>query len=132
MKSTKSNAVVAPAIDGAFLSMLQAHRRGEALTDLAEAMRQVTEAVQLTGRPGNVTFKVNIRPASKAQGALVVEDDIVTKVPKADRQGSIFFADDHNNLLREDPRQTTLPLRTIDGGKQEEAKPLKQAVGAEA
>lgn len=126
--SKKTNAVANPAIDGAFLAMMQQHRKGASLTDLSDAIRQVTEAVQLTGRPGSVTFKVSIRPASKG-GAMVVEDDISTKLPKSDKEGSIFFADDKHNLLREDPNQAVLPLRSIEGGAGEQKPEALRKVG---
>lgn len=112
-------------IDGAFLSVLQQHRKGEVLSDLAEAMREVAGAVTLTGKAGTVMLKIKIRPASKG-GALVVEDEVKTALPKTETQGSIFFADDKGNLLREDPNQTTLPLRTIEGGAEEKTVPLKK------
>lgn len=105
--------------------MMQNHRRGEVLSDLAEAMREVTDAVIATGKGGVVTLKVKIHPASKG-GALVVEDEVKTTLPKESGEGSIFFADDKGNLLRDDPNQKTLPLRSIEGGKQEPAAPLKQ------
>lgn len=103
-----------PAVDTAFSSMLQFHRGGEVISDLSEALRAVSGAVMLTGRAGSVTLKVTIKPAAKG-GAMVVEDDITTKVPKADKQGSIFFADEAGNLLREDPKQFKLALRVIEG-----------------
>ncbi len=125
MAKKQTNATAHPAIDGAFLQMLQSHRRGETLSDLAEAMREVAGAVKMTGKAGTVMLKIKIRPASKG-GALVVEDEVKTALPKAETQGSIFFADDKGNLLREDPNQTTLALRTIEGGKIEDTTPLKK------
>ena len=87
-----------PPIDGAFLAILQQHRRGLALSDLSAGLRAVAEAAQPTGRPGTLTAKVTVTPASKgASGALVIEDDIIVKLPKADRQGSIFFSDEEGN-----------------------------------
>ena len=112
-------------VDGAFLSVLQNHRRGGTLTDLAEAMREVTEAALATGKAGAVILKFKVRAAAKS-GALVVEDEIKTTLPKTEAEGSIFFADDRGNLLREDPNQKQLPLRTVDGAK-EETMPLKTA-----
>lgn len=113
---TKKNTAAQPAIDGAFLAMLQNHRKGEVLSDLAAALRLVSNAVQLTGRPGAVTFKLTVQPASKGTaGALVVLDDIGTRLPKEDKTGSIFFADEAGNLVREDPNQMTMELRMVKG-----------------
>src|SRR6185312_14852761 len=107
MNQKQQNNNEGPAIDGAFLAMMQNHRRGGALSDLAEAMREVTEAVTLTGKAGSFSLKVKVRPASKG-GALVVEDEVKTTLPKTEAEGSIFFADEQSNLLREDPNQKTL------------------------
>jgi hypothetical protein len=125
MKKTNEQA---PAIDGAFLAMIQNHRRGEALSDLAEAMREVTEAAQLTGKGAVLTLKIKVKPASKG-GAMVVVDEIKMTLPKAEAEGSIFFADEAGNLLREDPNQKTLPLRSIEGGQAEITVPLKKVAG---
>lgn len=125
MKTTNQSADAGPAVDGAFLAMMQNHRRGESLSDLAAALREVTEAVRHTGKPGSVTLKVKIRPAAKG-GAMVVEDEVKTTLPKSEIEGSIFFADDQGNLLREDPNQRTLPLRSIEGGAAENNEPLKK------
>jgi hypothetical protein len=66
-----------PPSGGALLSMMQNHRRGGVFTDASEAMRQVTEAVRLTGKAGKLTISFIIKPTSKG-GALVVEDEIKT------------------------------------------------------
>lgn len=110
--------------DSAFLSVLQHHRAGEAMADLGDAMRTVTEAVQLAGKPGSITFKITITPAG-AKGAIIVADDIKTTLPKLDKVTSIFFADDSGNLVRNDPNQRELPLRSVTGGVVE-AETLKQ------
>lgn len=112
-------------IDGGFLATIQNHRRGEALNDWSDALRKVTEAVQTTGKGAKLTIVLAIRPASKG-GALVLEDDFKTTLPKTESEGSIFFADSNGNLLREDPKQQKLPLRTIEGELPEETQPLRQ------
>jgi len=126
--SKKTNAAAVPAIDGAFLAMIQNHRHGEALSDLAAAMREVTLAVASTGESGAILFKLKIKRAAKG-GALLVEDEIKTTIPKSETPGSIFFGDDKGNLLREDPNQQKLPLRAISGGApSEETQSLRKAM----
>lgn len=112
-------------ISGAFITTLQNHRRGEVLTDLADSLREVTETVQNTGKAAKLTLSLKIRPASKG-GALVLEDEIKLTLPKTETEGSIFFADSNGNLLRENPKQQKLPLRTIEGDKPENEEPLRQ------
>lgn len=125
----KTNATSQPNVDSAFLALLQQHRKGEILSDLAESMRRVTQAVQESGRAGYLTLRIDIRPASKGRaGALVVEDEIKEKLPSEDKAGSIFFADKSFNLTREDPNQQTLELRSVEGASTEQQpQPLKKA-----
>ena len=113
----------APAIDPRFSHLLHQHRGGDVLNDMSVAIREATEAVQLLGKPATITLKLVIRPAGKALGAVTVQDDIKMTLPKQDRPASFFFADDKGNLLREDPRQTRLPLRMVAGGAQEDVNP---------
>ena len=112
------------AISGSFVAVLQNQRRGEVLNDAADAIREVTEAVQLVGKPGWVNIRLNIKPASGGDSALVVTDDVTTKVPKADKAGSIFYAGENGDLLREDPNQKTLELREVEAPA---SKPLREA-----
>jgi hypothetical protein len=108
-----------PRIDGAFLAALQQQRRGACMSDLSDALRTLTAAVQSTGRAGELTLKLKVRPASKGAGnAVVVEDDIRLKDPKTEQPGSIFFADADGNLMREDPRQLNMTLQTVDGSQE--------------
>lgn len=115
-----------PAIDSAFLSLLQLHRRGEVLTDLSKAMREATEACQLLGKPAVITFKVAIKPAGNGSGAVVVADDIKVKLPMPDKVTSFFYCDEQGNLHRNDPNQRELPLRTIEGGAAVNVETLKK------
>ena len=130
MNTAETQTEATPAIDPCFLHLLQQHRGGDVLNDMALCIREATEAVQLLGKPATITLKLAIRPAGKAHGAVTVQDDIKMTLPKQDRPASFFFADDKGNLLREDPRQTRLPLRMVAGGAVEEVNPanLKQAI----
>lgn len=114
-----TNAVAAPAIDGAFLALLQKHRKGGAITEASDLLRELNEAVQLTGKAGSLSLKLTVSPATRGQGAVVVVDELKLKKPEVDRDnGSIFFVDAQNNLVREDPNQQKLDLQPMDGGKQ--------------
>jgi hypothetical protein len=103
-------------VNVAFLTLLQQHRSGAALSDLSDALRQVTQAVFEQGKPGTITLKLTVQPATKTAGAMVVQDDIAFKLPKPEPEGSIFFADRESwQLLRDNPNQLALSLKTVDG-----------------
>jgi len=107
-----------PAVDRAFLNVLTNHRGGNLVTDLSAALKQVTAAVQLTGKGGKVTLTMNLKPASAGTaGTLVFEPKIKTTIPETEPAGSIFYADADFNLVREDPNQKTLELREVEPSK---------------
>lgn len=49
-------------VDGAFLRALQEHNGGMALTDAAEAMRKVVDAVRRIGKTGSMSVDVYVEP----------------------------------------------------------------------
>lgn len=101
-------------IDGTVISMLTEHRRGEVWSELAAALREVAGAVQLVGKSGTVTLKIKLAVAQGTSNTLVISDDISKNIPKASKQGTIFYADENNNLVRNDPNQHDLPLQIVD------------------
>ena len=56
MSKNNSKSESAPAIDRAFLNIIEAHKNGRVITDISAALKQVTAAVQLTGKGGSVTL----------------------------------------------------------------------------
>lgn len=106
-----------------FMDLLREHRGGATHDDLTEALHSVVEAVAAEGKAGSLTLKITIKPASSKGSALLVTDEIKATLPKETRESSIFFVSEDNNLVREDPRQHKLPLRTLD------ARPVPQDLG---
>jgi hypothetical protein len=88
---------------------------GQALRELSEALEQVVAAVRGTGKSGSLTFTLKVAPASKgATDVLMVESQVKTKLPEADRGMTIFYATQENQLVRNDPKQQMLPLRVVE------------------
>ena len=126
MKNNKSES--APAIDRAALNILEAHKNGRIITDISAALKQVTAAVQLTGKGGSVTLTMKVNPASKGDAStLVFLPKVKATVPESEVPGSIFYADADFNLVREDPNQAKLDLK--EAPEAPASKPLKE-VGA--
>jgi hypothetical protein len=99
-----------------FAAVLQEHRNGGLHSELSERLAEVVSAVRQLGKPGAVTVTLTLKPADGQGNAVVVTDEIKTKVPQPERPSGLFFADDHGNLSRRDPRQPELPLRQVRGG----------------
>lgn len=82
---------------------------GGALDDeLAAALSEVSEAVQVQGKKGTITLKLAV--SQHKAGALVVDADVDTKPPKGPGRAAIFFFDPATGALtRRDPRQPQIP-----------------------
>lgn len=109
------NTNTGPNIDSAFLNTLQMMRGGQVITDLSEALREVTTAVKREGKPGMLTLTLTFSPAGYS-GALDYVEDIKTKLPKPVRKSTLAFVTEDGALQRNDPNQQELPLRAIEGG----------------
>ena len=103
-----------PPVDASFVNLLQQHRYGECLNELGQHMRNITDAAQLTGKPGLLTIKILFEPTKS--GAVEILDDIAVKMPKGEKEGTLFFIGEGGALMRNNPNQLEMPLRTIEGG----------------
>ena len=128
----KTNSESSPAIDRAFLNIIEAHKNGRVITDISAALKQVTAAAQLTGKGGSVTLTMKVAPASKGDaGTLVFLPKVKATIPEAEVPGSIFYADEDFNLVREDPNQAALDLKVAAPEAPAAAKPLKKVEAAQ-
>lgn len=111
------------AISNGFERTLRDLRQGEALTELTNSLQEPVTAVRETGRAGGLTFKIKVKPASRGDGiAVILEDDVVVKLPKAERANTIMFSTEDGALQRNDPRQKEFPLRTVEAPEIETSK----------
>lgn len=92
-----------------FTETLSDIRNGDVIAELTEALVEVVTRVRETGRPGALTLTLKVKNASKGVGsALVIEDDIKTKLPTAEKGTTFLFATEDGQLQRNDPRQPRL------------------------
>lgn len=91
-----------------FAAFLLTLAKGRTHRELSEALRTLTAAVNETGKPGKMTLTIAIKPQGNDTGAVTVTDSIAVKAPAYDRPASIFFVDDHANLVRNHPHQDSL------------------------
>ena len=107
-------------ISNAFTRMLQEFRQGSVLGELSEAMQNCVAAARETGKAASFKYEMKFEPSGDA---IVVTDKLDEKIPQPDRRGGIFFPDENNNLLRDNPAQRKLDLKTVENEPQQ----LKQA-----
>lgn len=88
---------------------------GATVAELSEALQRVVAAVRQTGKSGSLTLTLKVAPASRtATDVLMVESQVKIKLPEPERGMTIFYATDENRLVRNDPKQQTLPLRVVE------------------
>lgn len=99
-----------------FAAFVQEQRRGALHTELSEQLADLVHSCVETGKKGKLTLTIAVAPMKGEEGVLTITDDVKVAAPKPDARPAIFFADEHGNLSRNDPRQTELPLRGVEGG----------------
>lgn len=94
-----------------FTDIIGSLEGGRAFDQLNDSLAEVVQAVIAQRKPGEITLSVKVNP--NGETAVSIVPVIKVKVPEAARAVTTFFADEHGNLLRRDPRQRELPLREI-------------------
>ena len=107
---------------GNFIALLQGKTGGVSLADLDTELGELVATVQATGRAGTLTYKIKILPNAKK--GVRIEDTVDVKRPKEELGISYFWVGQGGALLRNDPNQTELQLRTVAD---DDAQPLKTA-----
>ncbi len=91
-----------------FGEWLTAQRQGALNVEAGFELNQLVEAVRDTNKGGTLILTIRIEPGKG--NSLEVTDKVTIKPPQHDRETALWFADDHGNLTRVDPRQPQLPL----------------------
>lgn len=86
-------------------------RRGQFLEDCADELHKAVAAVEETGKPAKLLIEINIKPASRGNGAVVLSDKVRAKLPELGAGETIMFVTTENNLVPNDPRQQKLDLK---------------------
>ena len=85
--------------------------RGSVFKNLNEQLAAVVAGVKITGKAGELSLKLKIKPNGEHQ--VEITDEIKAKIPEPSRAKTLMFIAEDNSLIRTDPRQTTLPLKTV-------------------
>lgn len=104
---------------------LRAIRRGEFLDEASEQLAELVDAVQTTGKPGKIILTIDVRKATEAGRALLIDGVSTIKKPALGREATIMFPADDGSLVVQDPRQQNLDLKTVPS-----SPPLGDAVSA--
>lgn len=97
-----------------FADVLRDLKQGQVVDEAAVQLQDLVRAVLANGKKGTFALKVEIAPMKGDSNALVVSAQSTITPPKGEPVQAVFFADDDNNLVRDDPRQIPLPgLREV-------------------
>lgn len=96
-----------------FGDFLRDQRAGEMQEELAVELNRLVAAVTATGKKGKLVLTLTVAPLREATEQLVVEDDIVAKLPKMSKGATLYYGTPENNLSRRDPRQADLEFKSV-------------------
>lgn len=85
--------------------ILREVRRGRALDLASERLSDLVRAVDLTGKPGEVSIVVKVKPEKGGGSAKEVHVNVKSKIPEVDLPTATFFSDGEGDLHRTDPDQ---------------------------
>ncbi len=103
-----------------FFETLRELRAGTTLEELADQLTNVVTAVRATGKAGELTLKLKVKPPRGGNAAyLMIEDSISTKIPKLDHGDTVFFHVTGGGLSRQDPGQQEMSFRSVASGKED-------------
>jgi hypothetical protein len=91
-----------------FVTMLTAIRDGALITNLTDALKEVTQAVTQTGKEGKVDLTIEIKP--NGEGVVTVKSKVKVTKPRPGVGDALFFFDEDGGLHRRDPRQMEMGL----------------------
>lgn len=102
-----------------FVHVLNTMDYGVTPEELSNAVADLLQAVQDTGKQGHITLKLTVKPESINAGQISIKPDITLKAPQIPRDKSLMFLTPENNLQREDPRQTTMKFESVERGQKQ-------------
>lgn len=96
----------------AFSIILQDLRDGRVHAELTQQFSDLLSKVQETGKAGEITLKIKIKPTTRGDvDKVTISDAITLTLPKPERGEDMFFLTDECDLSRNHPRQGNLELR---------------------
>lgn len=105
-----------------FAEILEELGYGKVRAELTTLMAEVVQAVQKTGKMGEVSLKIKVKRDNDEQVSL--EPTCTHKAPRPSMGTNIFFAGDKGRLSREDPNQEKLPYEQIEDALPDNVKPI--------
>lgn len=90
-----------------FSEVLTELGEGTTTRELSEAMWDLVQRVQDTGKAGSLTLHLAV--GFDGYGRIQVKDEVKVKLPEYNRPTTAFFVDKEGNASRRDPNQPMIP-----------------------
>lgn len=87
-------------------------RKGNADSDIGEAINEATERTKVTGKQSQVHIVLTIQPADKEDSDVErvwMIDKVTTKLPDLPQKNTMFFVDPESNDLSQQSPQQSIP-----------------------
>ena len=101
--------------------VLRRLKSGTLIDDASTKMAELVKKVEETGKPAKLTITLTVKPASKAQGAVVISDKVKATLPELPAGETILFVTPECNLVANDPRQKEIDLKAVSAATTEAA-----------
>lgn len=85
--------------------------------ELTEELAELVKAIQMHGKKGSITLLLDLKPQMMSSGevhTILINPKITTAQPQPVRMTSQMFPTGDGDLLRNDPDQGSLDLKTVD------------------
>ncbi|WP_423454335.1 hypothetical protein [Ottowia sp. VDI28] len=100
---------------------------GNLEAEATDALNDMVHACTETGKTGELTIKIKLKPIGGKAGQVELDSDVKVKLPQPVRSKTLMFATPDNNLQRENPRQQTLDGLKTPAQEAEEQHTLRTA-----
>lgn len=99
-------------------------RSGSTQEELSDMLGEAVNMARETGRQATVTLQIIVKPIG--DGQYEIRDKVSHKLPELPRGMTLMYGTPEGNLMRDNPKQASLNLRSAD----EAPAPLKHVEGA--
>lgn len=87
---------------------------GDALTDLADDLRELVKAVQAMQVKGEVTLKISVEPVAKAPHMIATKAAVSAKLPKRGARVGMHFVTGDGELTQHNPAQKRMDFTVVN------------------
>lgn len=95
------------------LEVIKQLRGGRTQEELSEGINQLVQECRKTGKKGQITLKIDIKPDKGDSGQYFITDEIKIKEPTFERGQTLMWGTPEGNLQRTDPNQGELDLKAV-------------------